>query len=109
MAKPIDRLIQFKYDYVGGVPSSNNHCNVTKTSTTFSSPRTQAQEPRWLRNPDGNSEEFDILSVVLQGDTLAPFLFVRVLYHALRKAISGREQELGLTLKHQGGPDDTLQ
>ena len=48
--------------------------------------------------PDGNSEEFDILAGVLQGDTLAPFLFVIVLDFALRKAISGREQELGLTL-----------
>ena len=48
--------------------------------------------------PDGNSEEFNILAGVLQGDTLAPFLFVIVLDFALRKAISGREQELGLTL-----------
>ena len=43
--------------------------------------------------PDGNSEEFDILAGVLQGDTLAPFLFVIVLDFALRKAISGREHE----------------
>ena len=39
--------------------------------------------------PDGNSEEFDILAGVLQGDTL-------VLDYALRKAISGQEQDLGL-------------
>ncbi|KAJ8361351.1 hypothetical protein SKAU_G00178760 [Synaphobranchus kaupii] len=48
--------------------------------------------------PDGNSEEFDILAGVMQGDTLAPFLFIIVLDYALRKAISGREQDLGLTL-----------
>ena len=48
--------------------------------------------------PDGNSEEFDILAGVLQGDTLAPYLFVIILDYVLRKAISGREQELGLTL-----------
>ena len=48
--------------------------------------------------PDGNSEEFDILAGVMQGDTLAPFLFIIVLDYALRKAISGREQELGFTL-----------
>ena len=48
--------------------------------------------------PDGNSEEFDILAGVLQGDTLAPFLYVIVLDYTLRKAISGREQDLGLTL-----------
>ena len=47
--------------------------------------------------PDGNSEGFDILAGVLQGDTLAPFLFVIVLDYALRKAISRREQDLGLT------------
>uniref|UniRef100_A0A3B1IYM6 Reverse transcriptase domain-containing protein n=1 Tax=Astyanax mexicanus TaxID=7994 RepID=A0A3B1IYM6_ASTMX len=48
--------------------------------------------------PDGNSEEFDILAGVMQGDTLAPFLFIIVLDYALRKAINGREQELGFTL-----------
>ena len=39
--------------------------------------------------PDGNSEEMDILAGVLQGDTLAPFLFIIVLDYALRQAISG--------------------
>lgn len=48
--------------------------------------------------PDGKSEEFDILAGVMQGDTLAPFLFIIVLDYALKKAISGREQELGFTL-----------
>ncbi|KAJ4937845.1 hypothetical protein JOQ06_002475, partial [Pogonophryne albipinna] len=48
--------------------------------------------------PDGNSEEFNILAGVMQGDTLAPFLFIMVLDYALRKAISGQEQDLGFTL-----------
>ena len=48
--------------------------------------------------PDGDSEEFDIQAGVMQGDTLAPFLSVIVLDYALRKAINGREQDLGLTL-----------
>ena len=48
--------------------------------------------------PDGDSEEFDILAGVLQGDTLAPFLFIIVLDYALRQAISGRELELGFTI-----------
>ena len=34
----------------------------------------------------------------MQGDTLAPFLFVVVLDYALRRAIQGREEELGFTL-----------
>ena len=35
---------------------------------------------------------------MLQGDTLAPFLFIIVLDYALRQAIQGREQELGFTI-----------
>ena len=42
--------------------------------------------------------EFDITAGVLQGDTLAPFLFVIVLDYALRKAINGREHDLGFTI-----------
>ena len=48
--------------------------------------------------PDGESEDFRIHAGVLQGDTLAPFLFIIALDYALRKAISGREEELGFTL-----------
>jgi len=39
------------------------------------------------------------LAGVLQGDTLAPFIFIVVLDYALRKAIEGREEELGFTLE----------
>ena len=35
---------------------------------------------------------------VLQGDTLAPFLFIIVLDYPLRKAINGREQDITLTI-----------
>ena len=47
---------------------------------------------------DGDSDEFEITAGVLQGDTLAPFLFVITLDYALRKAINGREADLGFTL-----------
>ena len=50
-------------------------------------------------SPDGETEDFEITAGVLQGDTLAPFLFVIVLDYALRKAIGGKEDELGFTLK----------
>lgn len=50
-------------------------------------------------SPYGCSEEFNITTGVLQGDTLAPFLFIIVLDYALRKAIAGREEGLGFTLK----------
>ena len=48
--------------------------------------------------PDGETAWFQLLAGVLQGDTLAPFLFIIVLDYALRKAISGREVELGFTI-----------
>ena len=48
--------------------------------------------------PDGETEMFEITAGVLQGDTLAPFLFIIVLDYALRKAISGKDEELGFTI-----------
>ena len=48
--------------------------------------------------PDGETQEFDILAGVLQGDTLAPFLFIIVLDYALRQATSNMDEELGFTL-----------
>ena len=56
--------------------------------------RTQAK----VLSPDGEFPYFEILAGVLQGDTLAPFLFILVLDFALRQAISGKEEELGFTL-----------
>ena len=41
---------------------------------------------------------FVIQAGVLQGDTLATFLLVIALDYALRKAITGWEQELGFTI-----------
>ena len=48
--------------------------------------------------PDGETAWFELLAGVLKGDTLAPFLFIIVLDYALRKAINGREVELGFTI-----------
>ncbi|XP_072032853.1 uncharacterized protein [Amphiura filiformis] len=48
---------------------------------------------------DGITDDFKIQARVLQGDTLAPFLFVTVLDYALRKALHGNEDSLGLALK----------
>ena len=39
--------------------------------------------------PDGITEYFDIHAGVLQGDTLAPYLFTIVLDYAMRTAIAG--------------------
>ena len=49
-------------------------------------------------SPDGVSEEFDIVAGVLQENTISPYLFIIVLEYALRKAINGREEELGFTI-----------
>ena len=49
-------------------------------------------------SPDGDADYFNIIAGVLQGDTLAPYLVVIVLDYALRRAVSGRETELGFTL-----------
>ena len=63
-------------------------------------------------SPDGETELFEILPGVLQhvqGDTLAPYLFVIVLDYALRMAIEGKEEDLGFQLSKRRsrrvGPD----
>ena len=48
---------------------------------------------------DGDTDEFDILAGVLQGDTLAPYLFIIVLDYCLRSAIEGKEERLGFTIR----------
>ncbi|CAH1266644.1 Hypp3470 [Branchiostoma lanceolatum] len=52
--------------------------------------------------PDGDTRPFEIQAGVLQGDTLAPYLFVIVLDYTLRVAIEGREEELGFQLMNVG-------
>ena len=52
-------------------------------------------------SPDGITDDFEITAGVLQGDTLAPYLFVIVLDYALRKAIDGKESELGLQISRR--------
>ena len=48
--------------------------------------------------PDGDTEQFDIYGGVLQGDTLAPYLFITVLDYCMRSAINGYEEQLGFTI-----------
>ena len=49
-------------------------------------------------SPDGETEYFKILAGVLQGDTLAPYLFAIVIDYVMRKAIGNRASDLGFTL-----------
>ena len=48
--------------------------------------------------PDDETAVFDIIAGVLQGDTLALFLFIIALDYAMRQAIDGRKEELRFTL-----------
>ena len=53
-----------------------------------------------VRSPDGDTEYFDIVAGVLQGDTLAPYLFIICLDYVLRTSIDKiRENSLELTKK----------
>ena len=53
-----------------------------------------------VRSPDGDTEYFDIVAGVLQGDTLAPYLFSICLDYVLRTSIDKiRENGFGLTKK----------
>ena len=45
--------------------------------------------------PDRETETFNILAGFLQGDTLAPYLFVIVIDYVMRTDLLGREDKLG--------------
>ena len=57
----------------------------------------QLQSCTRVVSPDGNTDYFEILSGVLQGDILAPFLFITIIDYALRKAKEDNKG-LGFTL-----------
>ena len=53
-----------------------------------------------VRSPDGDTEYFDIVAGVLQGDTLVPYLFILYLDYVLRTSINKiRENGFELTKK----------
>ena len=53
-----------------------------------------------VRSPDGDTEYFDIVAGVLQGDTLAPYLFIICVDYVLRTSIDKiREKGFELTKK----------
>ena len=59
---------------------------------------TYSQTLAKVRTPDGDTESSEILGSVLQCDTLASFLFIVALDHALRNAIDGDKEELKFAL-----------
>ena len=53
-----------------------------------------------VRSPDGDTDYFDIVAGVLQGDTLAPYLFIICLDYVLRTSIDKiKENSFELTKK----------
>ena len=53
-------------------------------------------------SPDGDTDVFDIQAGVLQGDTLAPFLFVLILDYVLRISVDSLNSK-GIKMKSQQG------
>ena len=61
-----------------------------------------------VRSPDGDTEYFDIVAGVLQGDTLAPYLFIICLDYVLRTSID-KIKENGFELTERKEAEDTPQ
>ena len=63
-----------------------------------------------VRSPDGDTEYFEIVAGVLQGDMQAPYLFIICLDHVLRTSIDKiRENGFELTKKRaEGTPQKQL-
>ena len=52
-------------------------------------------------SPDGETEFFYVKKGVLQGDTLAPYLFVIVIDYLLRMTFKDKEEELALEIQQK--------
>ena len=51
--------------------------------------------------PDGETDLFNIVASVLQGDTLVPYLFAIVLDYVMHQALGDKEAELGFELERR--------
>ena len=51
-----------------------------------------------ILSPDGDTEFFDTLASVLQGDALAPYLFAIVIDYTMRQAVGDQQLALGFKL-----------
>ena len=50
-------------------------------------------------SPDGETDLFEIFAGVLQGDTLAPYIFAIIIDYCMRIAIDGQSERLGFTIE----------
>ena len=55
----------------------------------------------FVSTPDGDTEAFSVNTGVLQGDTLAPFLFIIIVDYVLRESM--QRKELGVELRRRQG------
>ena len=60
-----------------------------------------------VRSPDGDTEYFDIVAGVLQGDTLAPYLFIICRDYVLRTSID-KIRENGFEKRSKSYPAKTI-
>ena len=51
--------------------------------------------------PDGETKMFDIIAGVLQGDTLAPFIFAIVVDYIMRQTIGDEAESLGFKIERR--------
>ena len=61
------------------------------------------------RSPDGDTDYFDIVAGVLQGDTLVPYLFIICLDNLLRTSIDKIKENVWQRKEAQGTPQKQLQ
>ena len=93
---------KLSWDYFNGHISKNLQPLVTEPNKTRNRPylglmMLYKNTRSMVRSPDGDTMFFDITAGVLQGDTLAPFIFIICLDYVLRKAID-EKTDLGFTL-----------
>ena len=58
-----------------------SHLNINAINFLYSNTKST------ILTPDGETEHFDILAGILQGDTLAPFLFIIVIDYIMRVSV----------------------
>ena len=61
-----------------------------------------------VRSPDGDTEYFDIVAGVLQGDWLAPYLFIICLDYMLRTSIDKIRENYWQRKEAEGTPQKQL-
>ena len=76
-------MLQILYAY--GIPKNIIQTIALTNKDTFAK----------VTSHDGDTELFEIKKGVLQGDTLAPFLFIITLDYAMQQVIDGHKEEFG--------------